>query len=66
VGGPEYPEKTHDFWQSVDFNLVQPGNEGCVGFYSISFFLLFSHEDWVLVALRKFSLRFEPATLRGA
>ena len=24
-------------------------------------FLLFSHEDWVRVALRKFSLRLEPA-----
>jgi hypothetical protein len=41
---PEYPEKTHDFRQSVDF-------------------LLFSREDWVRVALRKFSLRFEPAAL---
>jgi hypothetical protein len=34
---PEYPGKTHDFRQSVDF-------------YS-------SHEDWVRVALRKFSLK---------
>jgi hypothetical protein len=25
--------------------------------------LLFSHEDWVRVALRKFSLRLEPAAL---
>jgi hypothetical protein len=25
--------------------------------------LLFSHEDWVRVALRKFSLRLEPTTL---
>jgi hypothetical protein len=38
---PEYPEKTHDFRQSIDF-------------------LLFSHEDWVWIALRKFSLRLEP------
>jgi hypothetical protein len=38
----EYPGKTHDSRQSVDF------------FYS-------SHEDWVRVALRKFSLRLEPA-----
>ena len=39
---PEYPGKTHDFRQSVDF-------------------LLFSHEDWVRVALRKYLVRFEPA-----
>jgi hypothetical protein len=39
---PEYPGKTHDFRQSVDF-------------------LLFSHEDWVRVALRKFLVRFGPA-----
>jgi hypothetical protein len=28
-------------------------------------FLLFSHEDWVQVALKKSSLRFEPATLEA-
>jgi hypothetical protein len=39
---PEYPGKTHDFRQSVDF-------------------LLFSHEDWVRVALGKYLVRFEPA-----
>jgi hypothetical protein len=39
---PEYPGKTHDFRQSVDF-------------------LLFSHEDWVRVASRKYLVRFEPA-----
>ena len=40
----EYPEKAHDFRQSVDF-------------------LLFSHEDWVRVALGKLPLRLEPAAL---
>ena len=44
---PEYPEKTHDFRQSVDYTLFRKPTT-----FGKALTILFSHEDWVRVHIK--------------